>query len=162
MDKTEDAFSLAWLLSAGPLERGDLRRGAPPQLTLFLGTGQSQEERASKGRKGARPSQGTSRLGACHCRHLAGARCCSKAYPTLPGLPLTQSHPCLPDFTLAQVAVLALKTEPCLRAACGAPPPQASKPSHRWAAAHNAKQEARQGCTPQQQAAQASTTPSPV
>lgn len=63
MDKTEDAFSLAWLLSAGPLERGDLRRGAPPQLTLFLGTGQSQEERASKGRKGARPSQGTSRLG---------------------------------------------------------------------------------------------------
>ena len=30
---------------------------------FFLGTVQSQEERASKGRKGARPSQGTSRLG---------------------------------------------------------------------------------------------------
>ena len=55
MDKTEDAFSLAWLLSAGPLERGDHRRGTPPRLTLFLGTGQSQEERASKGRKGALP-----------------------------------------------------------------------------------------------------------
>ena len=55
MDRAEDTFSLAWFLSAGLLEQGDHRRGATARLTLSLGTGQSQEPRASKGRKGALP-----------------------------------------------------------------------------------------------------------
>lgn len=55
VDRAEDTFSLAWFLSAGLLEQGDHRRGATARLTLSLGTGQSQEQRGSKGRKGALP-----------------------------------------------------------------------------------------------------------
>lgn len=100
-----------------PLGRGDHRRGPPP-LTLSLGTGQSQEERASKGGR-APPSQGTNRL-VTALLAPGGARYCSKTYPTPPGLLLINpTHTCLTSF-LPRWPSWLLRPEPCLHVACGA------------------------------------------
>lgn len=87
----EDAFSLAWFLSAGPLERGDHRRGPPHGSPSLWAQGSPKRKGQARGGRAPFPRHKLP----CGLTLLAPGGC-SLLQQDLPDTARTSAHPTPP------------------------------------------------------------------